>query len=102
MYFAVQSMGAELSTASPCLLAISGAQPSIAIILVNIKGQFYKKAVSKVYFECTEGFKSFEAVEKCKATGEPELVTMSTIGKMADGTVVSEFELTWSLKQRSS
>lgn len=101
-YFAVQSMGAEFSTAVNCSLAVTGHKPSIALIIVDLKATFLKKANDRVYFTCTDGYKAFEAVEKCIATGEAETATFKTIGKMKDGTVVSEFEFTWSFKQRKS
>lgn len=102
MYFAVQSMAAELSTASTCLLAVTGKKPSIAFIIVDCKANFLKKATSKVYFTCEDAGKAFCAVEKCIESKEAETATFHTVGKMADGTVVSEFEFTWSFKQRSS
>lgn len=101
MYFAVQSMAAELSTASTCLLAVSGIHPSIAFIIVDCKASFYKKAVSRVYFTCDDAYQAFEAVEKCIETKEAQHATFHTVGKMKDGTIVSEFEFTWSFKQRS-
>ncbi|WP_425391227.1 thioesterase [Ekhidna sp.] len=101
-YFAVQSMAAELSTATPCLLAITGKKPSVAFIIVDLKATFSKKAVDRVYFTCEDGHKAFEAVEKCIETGESSEATFKTVGKMKDGTVVSEFEFTWSFKQRKS
>ena len=100
-YFAVQSMAAELSTASPCLLAVAGHKPSIAFIIVDLKARFMKKAVDRVYFTCDDCPKAFDAVEQAIATGEAQSATFKTVGKMADGTVVSEFEFTWSFKQRS-
>lgn len=100
-YFAVQSMAAELSTASPCLLAVAGHKPSVAFIIVDLKASFHKKATSRVYFTCNDGEKAFDAVNAAIATEEPQLATFKTIGKMNDGTVVSEFEFTWSFKQRS-
>jgi hypothetical protein len=102
MYFAVQSMAAELSTASTCLLAVSGQKPSIAFIIVDMKANFYKKAVDKVYFTCENAGNAFDAVEDCIKTGESASATFKTTGKMKDGTVVSEFEFTWSFKQRKS
>ncbi|WP_370086188.1 thioesterase [Ekhidna sp.] len=102
IYFAVQSMAAELSTATPCLLAITGHQPSVAFIIVDLKANFPKKATDRVFFTCEDGAKAFEAVEKCIATGEAAQATFKTVGKMKDGTVVSEFEFTWSFKQRES
>lgn len=101
-YFAVQSMAAELSTATACLLAVQGQKPSVAFIIVDLKANFTKKATSRVYFTCEETGKAFEAVKSCIATGESTSATFKTVGKMKDGTVVSEFEFTWSFKQRTS
>ena len=101
-YFAVQSMAAELSTATPCLLAITGQKPSVAFIIVDMKATFTKKAIDRVYFTCEDGSKAFDAVQKCIETGDSAEATFKTIGKMKDGTVVSEFEFTWSFKQRRS
>lgn len=102
MYFAVQSMAAELSTASPCLLAVKGRRPSVAFIIIDLKATFYKKATDRVWFTCQDGENAFQAVQKAIETGQPQLATFKTSGTMKDGTVVSEFELTWSFKQRSS
>ena len=101
-YFAVQSMAAELSTATACLLAVEGHSPSIAFIIVDMKAVFTKKATERAYFTCEENQKAFAAVEKCITSGEAETATFKTVGKLSDGTVVSEFEFTWSFKQRKS
>lgn len=101
-YFAVQSMAAELSTATACLLAVQGQKPSIAFIIVDLKANFSKKATGRTYFTCEDSAKAFEAVEQCIATGEAVEATFKTTGRMKDGTVVSEFEFTWSFKQRQS
>ena len=101
-YFAVQSMAAELSTATSCLLAVEGHKPSIAFIIVDLKANFTKKATGRVYFTCEETMKAFEAVDECIKTGNATQATFKTVGKMKDGTIVSEFEFTWSFKQRSS
>lgn len=101
-YFAVQSMAAELSTATACLLAVQGQKPSIAFIIVDLKANFTKKATGRTYFTCEDTPKAFEAVENCIKTGEAKVATFKTVGRMKDGTVVSEFEFTWSFKQRGS
>lgn len=100
-YFAVQSMAAELSTAAIGLLAIEGNNPSIATIIIDMKAEFPKKATGRVTFTCEDGQKIFEAVERAKSAGEASTTTAKTVGTMADGTVVSVFEFTWSFKQRS-
>ena len=102
IYFAVQSMAAELSTATACLLAVQGHSPSVAFIIVDLKANFTKKATDRVFFTCEDTTKAFDTVEKCIASGESEQATFKTIGRMKDGTVVSEFEFTWSFKQRRS
>ena len=100
MYFAVQSMAAELSTAIPCQVAITGLTPSVAFIIVRNDAVYLKKATGKVFFTC-EGIDEVQkTVDRCK-DGNPHEVTLRTIGKMKDGTVVSEFTFTWSFKTRS-
>lgn len=102
MYFAVQSMAAELSTATTCLIATLDQKPSVAFIIVDCKASFYKKATARVYFTCDDAKAAFDAVATCQLSDEPVTKTFKTIGKQADGTVVSEFHFTWSFKRRKS
>lgn len=101
-YFAVQSMAAEMSTATACLLAVEGIKPSVAFIIVDMKASFGKKATDRVFFTCEDNVNAFNAVKACIESGESSIATFKTIGKMGDGTIVSEFEFTWSFKQRKS
>jgi len=100
IYFAVQSMAAEFSTAALAVLAMKKHSKSIAFIVVSSKSEFYKKATSKVYFTCEDGGEFEEKIQKCIQTSEPTTVQASTVGRMADGTVVSKFWFTWSFKSR--
>jgi len=102
VYFAVQSMAAEMSTALGCMLAVDGHSPSVAFIIVDLKASFSKKAIDRIYFTCEETQKAFGAVAQCIETGEATQATFETVGKMKDGTEVARFEFTWSFKQRSS
>jgi hypothetical protein len=102
IYFAVQAMAAEMSTATSCLLAVQGHKPSVAFIIVDLKAEFTKKATGRVYFTCEDNQKAFEAVKKCIETGEATQAAFKTVGRMKDGTEVSSFTFTWSFKQRSS
>lgn len=101
IYFAVQSMPAELSTAAIALLAMQGIKPSIAMLVVNMEAEFVKKSTGRTFFTCENGIEIFEAVQKAVETGEATIVRAKTVGKMEDGTVVSTFYFTWSFKQRS-
>lgn len=100
IYFAAQSMAAELSTASLAITAIQGHTPSIATIIVNLEAEFVKKATSKTTFTCEDGPAIFASVKKCIETGEAETIKTKTVGRMPDGTIVSTFWFTWSFKQR--
>ena len=102
VYFAVQSMAAELSTATACMVAIQGHQPSIALIIVDMKGQFYKKATGKVFFTCLHQGQTYDTVAQALASKKAQTLSLKTVGKMSDGTLVSEFTFTWSFKQRHS
>ena len=100
MYFAVQCMGAEISTASLVALAISGTQPSIAFIVTSMSSKYFKKATGNVSFTCDDGEAVFNAVQKAKSISDGVDVKIKTTGTLDDGTIVSEFYFTWSLKQR--
>ncbi len=100
MYFAIQAMAAEISTAIPAMLATEKHDASFAMLVVEVKAEFFKKGISKVTFTCEDGAAFAAALQKSIATKEPVTVNAKTIGKMADGTVVSEFYFTWSFKAR--
>ena len=100
MYFAVQSMGAELSTASLATLATKGYNKSIALIVTEMSSKYFKKATGDLTFKCNDGEKIFDAVNKAVKTKKGVVAKVKTIGKMKDGTVVSEFYFTWSFKIR--
>ncbi|MFM7022769.1 MAG: DUF4442 domain-containing protein [Flavobacteriales bacterium] len=100
MYFAVQAMAAEISTAIPAMLAIEKHDVSFAMLVVKTEAEFFKKGISKITFVCEDGKAFAEALEKSIATKEPVTVKAKTLGTMADGTVVSEFYFTWSFKAR--
>ncbi|RMH20501.1 MAG: DUF4442 domain-containing protein [Acidobacteria bacterium] len=102
MYFAAQAMAAELSTGALALAAAELAPASVATLIVGIEGQFSKKAASKVTFTCEEGERFFAAARRTVATGEAVQVAAQSIGRLSDGTEVSRFTVTWSLKKRSA
>jgi len=101
IYFAAQSMSAEMSTGMLAVLAIENSNESIAMLVSNIEGEFTKKANAHVTFTCADGQKMFDAIAETCRTGEAVLVPMRTIGVMDDGTEVSNWTFTWSVKKRS-
>ncbi len=100
MYFAVQAMAAEISTAVPAMIAIEKHHESVAMLVVETKAEFFKKGISKVTFTCESGPDFAAALEKSIQTKEAITVVAKTTGTMADGTVVSVFYFTWSFKVR--
>lgn len=100
MYFAVQSMAAELSTAAPALLAIKGCDFDVVLIIVNNSATYTKKAKTKITFTCNDYAQYERALANLKKAGDTAEVTATTIGRNADGEVVSEFTFTWSFKRR--
>lgn len=100
IYFAVQAMAAELSTGALGLLAIEDAGVPFSILVVDMRASFGKKAVSEATFTCEDGAVVFDAVRRAVATGQAQVYTVRTVGRMADGAEVSRFEFTWSVKPR--
>jgi hypothetical protein len=110
MYFAVQSMAAELSTAAPVFMALKGIDADVAVIIVDLKAEFVKKAQTKVYFQCLAYEEIKEAVYQLNdagdgseggATNNTATVTIKTVGKDDAGDEVAIFYFTWSFKRRS-
>ncbi|MDP2313993.1 MAG: DUF4442 domain-containing protein [Pseudomonadota bacterium] len=98
-YFAALAMAAELSTGALVLLATNDAP--FSTLIVNMSATFGKKATGTTTFVCTGGPAVFAAVREAAATGEARAFTLETVGALADGTEVSRFTFTWSVKPRS-
>ncbi len=102
IYFAAQSMAAELSTGAIAMMAVEVAPEPVALLITGLESTFTKKATSLTTFTCEEGAKIFAAVRETVETGEPAVTRVETVGRMADGTEVSRFVFTWSFKKRAS
>ncbi|MFT4545455.1 MAG: hypothetical protein ACI9EQ_001930, partial [Bacteroidia bacterium] len=101
MYFAAQSMSAEMSTGMLCMLAIEHSGKDIAMLVSDNSSRFTKKTNGLVTFTCNDGKKMFDAVAETCKTGEPVLVEMKSVGVMDNGVEVSSFTFTWTVKKRS-
>ena len=102
IYFAAQSMAAQLSTGALAQLAVELAPAPVAMLITGLESSFTKKAIAETTFSCEEGAKIFAAVRETVATGEPAVTRVETVGRMPDGTEVSRFVFTWSFKKRAS
>lgn len=99
-YFAAQTMAAEMSTGAPALILAAGAPASLALILREIRAVFTKRIQGGALFSFEDVAGMRALVERAAASGEAESYTGRSLGRTADGTFASEFEVTWSFKRR--
>lgn len=99
-YFAAQAMAAEMSTGAATLVLVSGAPASVAFILREIRAVFIKRIQGESFFTFTDIAGMRAVIERAAAGGEGETYTGRSTGRTADGTVVAEFDVTWSFKAR--
>ncbi|NCI51450.1 DUF4442 domain-containing protein [Sediminibacterium roseum] len=101
MYFAVQSMAAEMSTGLLASGHIYKRNPAISMLVVGIEAKFFKKATDVVSFTCNDGEAILQQIEEAVVTGEPRTIKCRSEGTDIAGDVVSEFFITWSFKART-
>lgn len=98
MYFAVQAMGAELSTGALVMYHIQKSGKKISMLVANNKSSFTKKATGRIRFTCTDGHLIEEAIQKTIATGEGQTFWMKSVGMNEQGVQVSEMDFEWSVR----
>ncbi|WP_089380819.1 DUF4442 domain-containing protein [Lutibacter agarilyticus] len=101
MYFAVQSMAAELTTGTIVIQKIQESGQKISMLVTNHSGAFTKKAVGRITFTCADGHLIDEALKRTIETGEGETIQMKSFGIDAQGDQVSAYEFEWSIKLRT-
>jgi len=100
MYFAVQSMAAELSTGSLIMAKIQLSNSKINMLVTNHKGAFTKKAIGKIIFTCNDGKKIDDAIAKTLQNGEWEKVALQSVGVDEQGDEVSQYNFEWSVRAK--
>jgi uncharacterized protein DUF4442 len=101
MYFAVQSMAAELTTGAIVIKKITESGKKISMLVTNHKGTFTKKAVGLITFTCNDGNLIDEAIKRTIETGEGQTIVMKSVGINENDEQVSAYEFEWSLKLKS-
>jgi hypothetical protein len=99
-YFACLSMAAEMSTGVLGLAHIHKRNPAVSMLVVNISGNFIKKAVGKTTFICKDGLVIKQSIEAAILDGEGKTITAKSTGINEQGEVVAEFLITWSFKAK--
>jgi hypothetical protein len=101
-YFAVLAMAGEMSTGALALQFVQGAPVPVSMLIVEMDGQFTKKATDVSTFVCSQGAELSAAVAHTLATGEAVTVRCESIGTNRAGDEVARFHFTWSVKKKRS
>ena len=100
MYFAVQSMAAEMSTGLLASAQVHNRKPAVSMLVVGLEAKFFKKAIDTIAFTCMDGNEIDRTIEDAIATGEGKTLVCKSIGTNLSGEMVSEFIITWSFKAK--
>ncbi len=68
------------------------------MLVVEQKGQFFKKAKGKIIFSCSQGKDIKSIIQKAIDTKESQTITLTSSGIDETGDAVSTFEFVWSFK----
>ncbi|MBC7641781.1 MAG: DUF4442 domain-containing protein [Flavobacterium sp.] len=98
MYFAVQSMAAELSTGALVMSQIKRSNKNISMLVANSRSNFSKKATGRITFTCNDGKSIEKIIQESIDTNEGKTIWMKAIGRDENGDQVSEFDFEWSLR----
>jgi hypothetical protein len=101
MYFAIQSMAAEMSTGLLGFGQIYQRNPAVSMLVVGLEAKFIKKITGRVTFTCSDGDAVSTAIDTSIANGQGIAVTCRSVGTNEAGELVAEFFVTWSFKVRS-
>jgi len=102
MYFAVQSMAAELTTGVLVIQKIKESNREISMLVTSHQGTFMKKATGKIIFSCTDGKKIDKAITMAIESGEGQKIELSSTGVNSHGEQVAHYTFEWSIKLRTT
>lgn len=101
IFWAVQGMAAELSTAVFLMKTIKISKQPVSMLVLKNHAVFKKKAKGLVKFHCSQSDEAINAVNKAIESNEAVAVKLKSLGTDISGDIVSEFEFEWSLKKKS-
>jgi hypothetical protein len=99
-YFACLSMAAEMSTGVLAMANIYKKQPAVSMLVLNVSGDFTRKASGITTFTCNDGAAIKQCIEDCIVSGEGKSITATSTGVNNAGEIIAEFRVTWSFKAR--
>lgn len=101
-YFASLAMAAEMSTGVLAMSNIYKRNPSVSMLVVGMRADYFKKATGITIFTCADGETIAQAVNKAIQTGESTSILATSNGLDREGNKVAQFEFTWSFKVKSA
>jgi len=100
MYFAVQNMGAELTTGALVMKAIKDSGKKVSMLVLNQKSNFTKKATGVITFTCDEGTMIREQVAKAIELQEGISFWVTSVGFDEKGDQVGTYAFEWTIKSK--
>ena len=100
IFWAVQGMAAELSTAIFVMRAIKKTCIPVSMLVINNNATFKKKARGLIKFHCSQGIEVSQVVQNVISEGKSKKITLKSVGKDMSGDVVSAFEFEWTIKRK--
>ena len=101
IYFAAQSMAAELSTGALVMKELQESGHSISMLVTNCKMNFQKKAKGKLLFICDQGEEVAATILAAIKTKEGQILNLKSQGVDEQGDIVSDMVFEWSIKSKS-
>ena len=95
MYWAVQGMGAELSTGAAPFATSKSMSNKVRMFVVGTEAKFIKRAKGKILFTCKDNSIARNAIEESMATGKSVDCELKSVGTDKTGDVVSEWIFKW-------
>jgi len=100
MYFAVQNMGAELTTGALVMKAIKESDRKISMLVLNQKSQFTKKATGVITFKCSQGTFISGKIQEALRTSEGISFWVRSEAFDEKGDKVGIYDFEWTLKAK--
>ncbi len=100
IFWAVQGMAAELSTGMLVSKQINDRKINVSMLVISSSSNFYKKAVGRIKFNCTQGNELKNIFDKLDEKNPTNKITMFSRGIDEVGDVVSDFKFEWSFKRK--
>lgn len=95
MYWAVQGMGAELSTGAAPFALSKSMSKKLRMFVVGTEAKFTKRAKGKIQFTCKDNSIARDAIEESMETGMSVDCELKTVGTDISGNIVSEWIFKW-------